>query len=236
MSRRWARPSTGWWPTASAGRSWAARRSRPHGATTARPSAPAGTPCSQVSRVRRLSATLTTQRTAPAPAATTMAIVIAARPDPPIFERLLGQLNELGIQDVRIVAPDLRQIAEVAREAEGGIVLLHGDIATNTEALAGLIVDPRIVNGILVGRGARPGAAPLRTRGTTVASAGSDAHKVTDRNAAFLGVLKVGPTQRELLVATAERVAPLGSDVLELLVVGLVRSGVPMRTASLRGM
>ena len=183
-----------------------------------------------------MSATLTTQRTAPAPAATTMAIVIAARPDPPIFERLLGQLNELGIQDVRIVVPDLRQIAEVAREAEGDIVLVHGDIATNTEALAGLIADPRIVNGILVARGARPGAARLRTRGTTVASAGSDAHRVTDPNAAFLGVLKVGPAHRDLLVETAGRVAPLGSDVLELLVVGLVRAGVPVRTASLRGM
>jgi len=165
-----------------------------------------------------------------------MAIVIVDGPRPPILERLLGQLNELGISDVRIVPPDLRQIADVAREADGGVVLLHGDIATNTEALAGLIADPRIVTGVLVARGARPGAAPLRTRGTSVASAGSEAHKVTDPNAVFLGVLKVGPGQRELLVDTAARVAPLGSDVLELLVVGLVRSGVPMRTASLRGM
>src|SRR5262245_66197170 len=105
-----------------------------------------------------------------------MAIVIATRPDPPILERLLGQLNELGVQDVRILPPDLHQIAEVAREADGGIVLLHGDIVTNTEALAGLIADPRIANGVLAARTGHPGAAPLRTRGTSVVSPGSDFH------------------------------------------------------------
>jgi Family of unknown function (DUF5941)/CDP-alcohol phosphatidyltransferase len=165
-----------------------------------------------------------------------MAVVIATRPDPPILERLLGQLNELGVQDVRILPPDLHQIAEVAREADGGVVLLHGDIVTNTEALAGLIADPRIANGVLVARARRKGAPKLRTRGNSVASAESDVHKVTSPDSTFLGVLKVAAAQRDLLADTAERVAPLGSDVLALLVVGLVRSGVPLRTAALRGM
>jgi phosphatidylglycerophosphate synthase len=184
-----------------------------------------------------LSATATTERPTRGTVQTTTAIVVVSSPNPPILERLIGQFNELGVRDVRVVTSELDRIAEVVREAQGGIALVHGDIVTNNEALAGLIADPRIVNGVLVARGERANAPALRTSGTNVVSAGSDVHTVSAPNAAFLGVLKVGAAQRELLAQTAERVAPLGgTDVVALLTVGLVRAGVPLRTASLRGM
>jgi phosphatidylglycerophosphate synthase len=66
----------------------------------------------------------------------------------PVLERLLGQLNELGVLTVHLAA-DAQSLAAIAQEADGEVVVLHGDIVTNTEALAGLIEDPRIANGTL---------------------------------------------------------------------------------------
>ena len=66
----------------------------------------------------------------------------------PVLERLLGQLNELGVLNVHLAA-DAQSLAAIAQEADGEVVVLHGDIVTNTEALAGLIDDPRIANGTL---------------------------------------------------------------------------------------
>ena len=155
-----------------------------------------------------MSATLTTQRTAPA-LATAMAIVIGAR-DPPILERLLGQLNELGVRTCRhpCARPDLRQIAERRRaEAEGGIVLLYGDIVTHTEALAGLLADPRIGNGVLVAPGRAAGARPrAATRaGRAVASAALGRAQVTEpEHRRSSACLKVGAAQRDPLAETAE--------------------------------
>src|SRR5207244_643537 len=132
---------------------------------------------------------------------------------------------------------DLRAIARLARDGAGDLVILYGDIVTNREALAGLVADPRIVNGALIARGTRPDARALRVRGGIVVAAASDVHRLSAPDAAFLGVVKVGAATRELLAATAERVAPLArEDVVSLLLVGLVRAGVPLRTASLRGM
>jgi len=66
----------------------------------------------------------------------------------PVLERLLGQLNELGVLTVHLAA-DAQSLAAIAQEGDGEVVVLHGDIVTNTEALAGLIEDPRIANGTL---------------------------------------------------------------------------------------
>jgi phosphatidylglycerophosphate synthase len=66
----------------------------------------------------------------------------------PVLERLLGQLNELGVLTVHLAA-DAQSLAAIAQEADGEVVVLHGDIVTNTEALAGLIEDPGIANGTL---------------------------------------------------------------------------------------
>jgi hypothetical protein len=204
--------------------------------------------------------------------ATPTAIVVAAGPfaSGPVLDRLLGQLGELGVTDTHVVAPDLRRIAEVARAAEGGVVLLHGDIITHREALAGLLADPRVVNGALVARGRRRLAFGTRMRRGVIVSAGSGFHRAHLPDTAFLGVLKIDAAQRELLAQTAERLAPLAADppaeweaeldrrehawraagdedpeqrralarqdVVALLLVGLVRADVQLRSAPLRGM
>jgi hypothetical protein len=211
---------------------------------------------------------------------TTTAIVVATGPIAAgmVLDRLQGQLDDLGVTDVRVitrsnsrdVACDLRAVAAIAREGEGGIVVLYGDIITHREAIAGLLADPRIVNGVLVARGRRRLAFGMRVRGGTIASAASGFHRARRPDTAFLGVLKVDAAQRELLAATAERLAPLVAhapaeweaeldrkehawraagdedpagrralareDVVALLVVGLVRADVQLRTAALRGM
>jgi hypothetical protein len=231
-----------------------------------------------------LSATLTSHRSSPAPVTgvrtTTTAIVVATGPmaTGPVLERLLGQLYDLGVTNVHVItraispdaASDLRTIAAIAREAEGGVVVLYGDIVTHREAIAGLLADPRIVNGILVARGRRRLAFGARMRRGLIVSAGSGFHRAHLPDTAFLGVLKVDGGQRELLAQTAERLAPLAADppaeweaeldrrehawreagdedldqrralarqdVVALLVVGLVRSDLELRTAALRGM
>jgi hypothetical protein len=231
-----------------------------------------------------VSATLTPPRGSSAPVAgartTTTAIVVATGPmaTGPVLERLLGQLYDLGVTNVHVItramspdaASDLRAIAAIARESGGGVVVLYGDIVTHREAIAGLLADPRIVNGILVARGRRRLAFGTRMRRGVIVSAGSAFHRAHLPDTAFLGVLKVDATRRELLAATAERLAPLAADppasweaelerrehawreagdedpalrralarqdVVSLLVVGLVRADVELRSAPLRGM
>jgi hypothetical protein len=172
-----------------------------------------------------VSATLTEHPSPPVPVAgartTATAIVLATGPMAagPVLERLLGQLHDLGVAGVHVItraispdaASDLRAIAAIAREREGGLVVLHGDIVTNREALAGLLADPRIVNGALVARGSRRLAFGTRMRGALLASAGSGFHRASRPDSAFLGVLKVDAAQRELLAGTAERLAALAA-------------------------
>ena len=65
---------------------------------------------------------------------------------------------------------DLRAIAAAAREPGAGIVVLPGDIVTHGEALAGLLKDPRVATGALLGGGwltravRVPGALQARAR------------------------------------------------------------------------
>jgi phosphatidylglycerophosphate synthase len=100
-----------------------------------------------------------------------MTIALLVGPDAGIG----AQLRELGVDAVEIIAP--QAIAERARAGEGDLVLAYGDIVTNREALAGLLEDPRIANGVL-----------------------ADGERV-------LGVLKIRAEQRALLAQSAERVA-----------------------------
>jgi hypothetical protein len=146
------------------------------------------------------------------PAPLTAVVVAGPLGDGAVLDRLRGQLADLGVGDVHVVPPDLRRIAELARNGEGGVVLLHGDIITHREAIAGLLADPRIVNGVLVARGRRRLAFGLRMRRGVVVSASSAYHRAHLPDTAFLGVLKVDAAWRDTLAATAERLAALAAD------------------------
>ena len=83
----------------------------------------------------------------------------------PVLERLLGQLYELGVSNVHVItraispdaAADLRAIAASARERTSGVVVAVRATSSRTrEALAGLLADARVGNGVLVAAGPAP--------------------------------------------------------------------------------
>jgi phosphatidylglycerophosphate synthase len=150
-----------------------------------------------------------------------------------ILERLLEQLASLGVtraavitrpawrRDAAAAAPgaemlesgdaaaDLRRIADVARDTTGAVVVLHGDIVTHREALAGLLADPRVATGVLGGGGAlaRPFAFRFRARRGRIISAASPYHATFRPTAPFLGALKVAPNDVAVLCAAADQLA-----------------------------
>ena len=109
------------------------------------------------------------------------------------------------------VSEDLRLVAEIARDGTGPIVVAHGEIVTHREALAGLLVGPRMVTGVLSRHGGVPAHLAPRTRSTRgrVMSASSPYHATGRPNTSLLGVLKVGERDRPVLVEVAERLASL---------------------------
>ena len=106
---------------------------------------------------------------------------------------------------------DLRAIARIARDTAGGVLIAHGEIVTQREALAGLAADPRVSTGVLatVGRVGRPYAQRTRSARGRVVSAASPYHGVTKPTTTFLGVLKVADPDRAALGDAAERLADL---------------------------
>ena len=173
------------------------------------------------------------------PTAVATAIVVAAAPaagggcaallpweGATVLARLLAQLGELGIRDVRVltrpayeaavrevagdrvsvspgVGGDMRAIAGAAAEPGAGLVILPGEVITHREALAGLLKDPRVVTGTLLGAGwhSREFAFRVRSKRGRVISAASPYHAVHRPTSAFLGVLKVAAADRPALAA-----------------------------------
>jgi hypothetical protein len=111
---------------------------------------------------------------------------------------------------------DLRAIARIAREADGGLLIAHGEVVTQREALAGLAADPRVATGVLatVGRIGRPFAQRTRSARGRVVSAASPYHGVNRPTTTFLGVLKVADADRPALIDAAERLAELTAPPL----------------------
>ena len=155
-----------------------------------------------------------------------------------VLGRLLGQLADLGIGDVRVLArpaheaavravagdrvrvspatdADLRAIAEAAAAPGGaGIVLLPGEIVTHREALAGLLKDPRVVTGTLLGGGRR--ARRVRLPRALQARARDQRRLALPRrpppHERVPRVLKVAAADRPALAANAARLAELAAD------------------------
>jgi hypothetical protein len=179
---------------------------------------------------------------ATAPAADGSAAAALALEGTTVLGRLLDQLRTLGLRtawvvtrpdwradveevarssglDVRVLSSadlveDLRIAAEVAGEAPGTLLVARADVVTHREALAGLLADPRIVSGVLVGPGSAGAGWCFRARGARrrVVSAGSPFHRVRNSNLSFLGFLKVDRRDVPALAGASRRLAELAAD------------------------
>jgi phosphatidylglycerophosphate synthase len=153
-----------------------------------------------------------------------------------LVERLAAQLLDVGVSDLHVIvrpgdeplatqlggrlhvsadaAADLRLVAEIARGGAGAMVFAGGEIITQREALAGLLADPRIANGVLAttGKIARPYGHRIKSRRGRIISAGSPFHTTAAPTQTFLGVLKVSPADRPRLARLADHLAALRAD------------------------
>lgn len=192
----------------------------------------------------------------------------------PVFDRLRGQLLALGADDVellvlrkhvdafadasaRVVDADdlaeaLREVARLARETDGPLILAAGDVVAHREALAGLVAAPGDGSGALVETigadddgVADPARPSVRVEHGRVVSAASAYHWVTMPNARSLGVLRISGADLPRLAVAADAMAELvgeyGEDAetrlgdpVGLLLVGLVRGGVRVAARDVR--
>lgn len=147
---------------------------------------------------------------------------------------------------MRGVAEDLRGVAKAARDATGTLAVIPGDLVTHTEALAMLIEHPERSTAALVApikdgveETVDPLCPPVRVEDGRVAAASSSFHRVPNANATFRGVLHIGQADLGGLARVAEELADhveagrLGpiepTEVADLILVGLVRSGIRVR-------
>ncbi|MER7128709.1 CDP-alcohol phosphatidyltransferase family protein [Streptosporangium saharense] len=139
------------------------------------------------------------------------------------------------------LADDLRRVAGVARTATGPVAVLAGNLVAHTEALALLLERPGRDTGALVAKD--EAGPPVRIDRDLVTSAGTSFHDVEGPNGSFRGAFQVGADDLLALAATAETLADLaevgrfgamdGAEAGELLLSGLLRSGVAVRAVGL---
>ncbi|MEW9547047.1 CDP-alcohol phosphatidyltransferase family protein [Nonomuraea sp. NPDC050783] len=196
---------------------------------------------------------LTTRGTT-APAVVLLATTPAGRlacPEGTLLDRLDGQLGVLPVRDVQVLTPggglgaDLRGVAKIARTAGGAVAVLPADLVAHTEALALLLEHPAHDTGALVSLEATAGPLrpPVRVESGAVVAAGSSFHIVPEANATFRGLLQAAEPDLTTLAEVAEELAELADtgklgpvtpvEAVDLLLVGLVRSGVKVRAAPL---
>jgi hypothetical protein len=160
-----------------------------------------------------------------------------------ILDRLLTQLNELGLQSIHVLtrphfedvlrpvaergsaalhvcagpSSELAQVAELAAGANGGFVVALADVVVHRGALEGLLASPGIATGVLAtGLGAPGGPFAMRgrlARGRLV-SASSAYHSVSAPRMSFLGVLKVAAADTAAFAESAAELSELMADGL----------------------
>ncbi|MER6943325.1 CDP-alcohol phosphatidyltransferase family protein [Nonomuraea sp. NPDC000554] len=191
--------------------------------------------------------------------ATTSVVVLATTPasglscaDGTLLDRLTDQLAALPVRGVQVVSAgggglgaDLRGVAKIVRISSGAVVVLPADLVAHTEALALLLEHPSRDTAALVSYDAAvaPMRPPIRVEGGKVVAAGSSFHVVPEANATFRGVLQTGEADLASLADIAEELAELADagrlgpvtpvEAIDLLLVGMVRSGVRVRAARL---
>ncbi|MFI6596252.1 CDP-alcohol phosphatidyltransferase family protein [Nonomuraea sp. NPDC050536] len=171
--------------------------------------------------------------------------------DGTLLDRINDQLAVLPVRDVQVVPPggglgaDLRSVAKIARISSGPVVVLPADLVAHTEALALLLEHPARDSGAVVCFDvmAAPLRPPVQVERSLVVAAGSSFHVVPEANATFRGVLQVGEADLGTLADIADELAELAEtgklgpvspvEAVDLLLVGLVRSGVRVRAAKL---
>ncbi|MFI6501507.1 CDP-alcohol phosphatidyltransferase family protein [Nonomuraea typhae] len=188
----------------------------------------------------------------------TSAVVLATTPasrlscaDGTLLDRIGDQLATLPVRDVQVVAAgtglgaDLRGVARLARISTGAIAVVPADLVAHTEALALVLEHPSRDTAALVSHdaSAAPMRPPVRIEGGRVVAAGSSFHLVPEANATFRGVLQVGEADLAGLADVAAELAELADggrlgpvtsvEAIDLLLVGLVRSGIRVRAASI---
>ncbi|MEO3859216.1 CDP-alcohol phosphatidyltransferase family protein [Acrocarpospora sp. B8E8] len=187
----------------------------------------------------------------------TVAVVLAtpgsawlANADTTLIDRLTEQLAALPVADLYVLsaeqglAEELRQVAKVARASSAPVAVFSGEVVAHAEALAALLEHPSRSAGALIGTGlASMLCTPVRVEHGRVAAAGNSFHQVDSANASFRGVLQVGGDQLKALALVAEELADLAqagklgmadeTEAVDLLLAGLVRSGLPVRAARL---
>ncbi len=168
-----------------------------------------------------------------------------------LLDRLHDQLATLPVREVQVVTAggglgaDLRGVAKIARVSSGAIAVVPADLVAHTESLALLLEHPAHDTRALVSHGAAGGPMrpPVRMDGGRIVAAGSSFHTVPEANATFAGVLQAGEADLATLADLAEELAELADagrlgpvtpvEAVDLLLVGLVRSGVAVRAATL---
>ncbi|MEV4116578.1 CDP-alcohol phosphatidyltransferase family protein [Nonomuraea sp. NPDC049695] len=168
-----------------------------------------------------------------------------------LLDRVTDQLATLPVREIQVVTPggglaaDLRGIAKIARISAGTVAVLPADLVAHTEALALLLDHPARDSAALVSydAAAAPMRPPVRVEGGEIVAAGSSFHVVPEANATFRGVLQAGESDLASLADIAEELAELADtgklgpvtpvEAVDLLLVGLVRSGVAVRAAGL---
>ncbi|MBX6768387.1 MAG: CDP-alcohol phosphatidyltransferase family protein, partial [Actinomadura rubrobrunea] len=167
-------------------------------------------------------------------------------PDPVIVTRpeMAPALHKDGHFVVESPDPpgDLREIARVARRADAPVLVLPGDVVIGGELLRRLLLDggDTPVTAVTVPLDGGYGTVPVRRSGGRIVAAGSPYHRVTAPDAASPGVLRVAADRTDALARIAEKLAGLldapglvpaaegAPDAAHLLLVGLVRSGLPV--------
>jgi phosphatidylglycerophosphate synthase len=176
-----------------------------------------------------------------------------------VLGRLVDQLAGLGVAAVTVIthaswaddvrldpgvrvlvaedaAADLRCVAELAAEGSGALLIAQADVVVEQDALAGLLGPATAVL-----TGDRGDDAPgVRVSHARVTAAASSFHRVAGATAEWLGVLAVAGADRGALADAAARLSELAAgepaltDSGSLLLVGLVRAGVPVRAEEVR--
>jgi hypothetical protein len=162
--------------------------------------------------------------------------------DGTVLRRLLAQLETLGVRSATVItrpgweqalrpslaghgvqadlrssadtAADLRAIADLARTADGDVLIAAAEVVSHREALAGLLADPRVTTGALCTAQRLGRAFAFRTRAVRgrIVSTSSPYHAVSHPNLRFLAVVKVAGANRGALAESAARLAELTAE------------------------